>query len=127
MIRCFENRPDVNQTETFLALTDVVSRVGNEEGMLCLAFLPNYAENGEIYAYYSIDPPASIVSRFRVSAENSSRVERDSEEQLLNIPQPYRNHNGGSMRFGPDSYLYPDDNPFAHRKDARGEIWAYGF
>ncbi|WP_144057343.1 PQQ-dependent sugar dehydrogenase [Novipirellula maiorica] len=106
VIRCFENRDDVDHYETFLDLTDVVSRVGNEEGMLGLAFHPDFVENGEIFVYYSIDPPASIVSRFRVSNENPNRVDRDSEKRLLEIPQPYRNHNGGSIRFGPDGYLY---------------------
>ncbi|WP_153559181.1 PQQ-dependent sugar dehydrogenase [Roseimaritima sediminicola] len=106
VIRCFENRPDVEHYETFLDLTDVVSRVGNEEGLLGLAFHPNYAENGQLYVYYSIDPPASIVSRFQVSKDNPNRVNRDSEKRLLEIPQPYRNHNGGSLRFGPDGYLY---------------------
>ncbi|TWU18384.1 Quinoprotein glucose dehydrogenase B precursor [Allorhodopirellula heiligendammensis] len=106
VIRCFDNRPDVDHDETFLDLTDVVSRIGNEEGLLGLAFHPNYAENGELFVYYSIDPPTSIVSRFRVSPENPNRVDRDSEQRLLEIPQPYRNHNGGSLRFGPDGYLY---------------------
>ncbi len=106
VIHCFENRDDVDHSEIFLDLTDVVSRVGNEEGMLGLAFHPNYADNGEIFVYYSIDPPKSIVSRFRVSADKPNRIDRDSEERLLEIPQPYRNHNGGSMRFGPDGYLY---------------------
>ncbi|WP_186775062.1 PQQ-dependent sugar dehydrogenase [Allorhodopirellula solitaria] len=106
VVRCFENRDDIDHSETFLDLTDVVSRAGNEEGMLGFAFHPKYADNGEIFVYYSIDPPKSIVSRFHVSAEDPNRIDRASEERLLEIPQPYRNHNGGSMRFGPDGYLY---------------------
>lgn len=106
VVRVFQNDDAVQQSEVFLDLREVVSRVGNEEGLLGLAFHPDYESNGELFVYYSVDPPASIVSRFRVSKNNPNRVDRQSEEQLMKIDQPYRNHNGGSIRFGPDGYLY---------------------
>jgi glucose/arabinose dehydrogenase len=106
VIHVFENRPDVERTEVFLDLREVVLREGNEEGLLGLAFHPRFRENGELIVYYSTRPRSSIVSRFRVSKDDPNRVDRDSEEKLLQIPQPYSNHNGGSIRFGPDGYLY---------------------
>jgi glucose/arabinose dehydrogenase len=106
VIYVFENRDDVEKRKVFLDIQDVVSRDGNEEGLLGLAFHPDYKTNGEFYVYYSARPRASLVSRFRVSADAPHRADRDSEEVLLRIDQPYSNHNGGSIRFGPDGYLY---------------------
>jgi uncharacterized repeat protein (TIGR03806 family) len=106
VIYVFENRDDVEEKKVFLDIRDVVSRDGNEEGLLGLAFHPEYKTNGEFYVYYSTRPRASLVSRFRVSADAAHRADRDSEEVLLRIDQQYSNHNGGSMRFGPDGYLY---------------------
>jgi uncharacterized repeat protein (TIGR03806 family) len=102
----FENIPEVRAPHLFLDIQEVVSRDGNEEGLLGLAFHPNYRENGEFYVYYSTKPRASIVSRFRVSEEDPLRADRDSEEVLMTIDQPFGNHNGGCIRFGPDGYLY---------------------
>jgi quinoprotein glucose dehydrogenase len=79
----------------------------NEEGLLGLAFHPKYKENGEFFVYYTIkDPPhTSIISRFKVS-KDPDKADPKSEEVLMKIPQPYWNHNGGNLAFGPDGYLY---------------------
>jgi uncharacterized repeat protein (TIGR03806 family) len=112
VIRVFENDPDAAEAEVFLDLHDVVLSEGNEEGLLGLAFHPKYAENGKFYVYYSTRPEgsekerASVIAAYRVSSDDPKRAVRDSEERLLVIPQPYANHNGGSIRFGPDGYLY---------------------
>ncbi len=106
VIQVFDNKPEVQQSKVFLDIQDVVSRVGNEEGLLGLAFDPKYKENGQLFVYYSTKPRASVVSRFRVSKEDPDRVDRDSEEVLMKIDQPFGNHNGGCIRFGPDGYLY---------------------
>lgn len=106
VIHVFPNRPDADRTSVFLDIRDVVSRDHNEEGLLGLAFHPRYAENGQFFVYYSTRPRASIVSRFRVSAKDPDRADRHSEEILMRIPQPFGNHNGGSIEFGPDGYLY---------------------
>ena len=83
----------------------------NEEGFLGLAFHPKYKENGEFFVYYTEKPAgqgqhASILSRFRVSKTDPNRAEPGSEEVILRVPQPYWNHNGGTIGFGPDGYLY---------------------
>ncbi len=106
VIHVFENRPDVAETKVFLDLRKVTLREGNEEGLLGLAFHPKFRENGQFFVYYSTKPRSSIVSRFTVSKEDPDRADRNSEKVLMRIPQPYSNHNGGSIRFGPDGYLY---------------------
>ncbi len=106
VIRVFENRDDVEQSKVFLDIQEVVSRDGNEEGLLGLAFHPKFKENGEFFVYYSTRPRASVLSRFRVSADDPDRADRQSEEELMRIDQPYSNHNGGSIRFGPVGFLY---------------------
>ncbi len=105
-IRVFKNQPEAGNAELFLDLRDVVLREGNEEGLLGLAFHPKYRENGQFFVYYSARPRKSVISRFTVSKDNPNRADRASEKKLLEIPQPYPNHNGGSLRFGPDGYLY---------------------
>ncbi len=75
---------------------------------MCLAFHPDFANNGYFYVNYTAgNPLRSAVSRFNVSATNPSSTDPDSELILLEIPQPDTNHNEGQLAFGPqDSYLY---------------------
>ena len=123
VIHVFANQADVARTDVFLDIQQVVSREGNEEGLLGLAFHPRYRENGEFFVYYSTRPRASVLSRFRVSPENPNRADRESEEELLRIPQPYSNHNGGSIKFGPDGFLYigMGDGGSAHDPQGNGQ------
>ena len=102
----FENDPSITETAIYLDLSDRISRSGNEEGFLGLAFHPEYALNGQFYVYYSAsNPRRSVISRFTVSPD-PDRADIESETVLLKIPEPRSNHNGGSMVFGPDGYLY---------------------
>ena len=109
-IHVFPRDPAVTQTETFL---DIESRVTykdreNEEGLLGLAFHPKYKQNGQFIVYYTTRdaPHTSVISRFRVSKDDPNRADADSEEELLRIKQPFWNHNGGTVEFGPDGFLY---------------------
>jgi len=108
-IYVFENDAEAKQAKLFLDITDKVHdwRRDNEEGLLGLAFHPRYKENGEFYVYYSAEEPLrnSVVSRFRVSKDNPDRAD-PTEEVIMTIPQPFANHNGGSIAFGHDGYLY---------------------
>ena len=92
----------------FLDITSVVSySVGGERGLLGLAFDPNYATNGYFYVdYTSLPSGRTHISRFSVSSSNPDSALASSEELLLEIYQPYANHNGGHLAFGPDGYLY---------------------
>lgn len=88
---------------------DIRSRVGssaNEQGLLSVAFAPDYAANGTFYVNYTDKGGTTVVARYRVSADNPDAADADSEEVLLRVGQPYGNHNGGLIKFGPDGYLY---------------------
>jgi glucose/arabinose dehydrogenase len=84
----------------------------NEEGLLGLAFHPRFRENGEFFICYCLkgepqtEPRIERVSRFRVLSTDPSRSDPTSEEVVLELEQPLPNHNGGSIMFGLDGYLY---------------------
>lgn len=88
-------------------LGDLSGRIGgggNEEGLLALAFSPDFAADGRAYVYYTQgSPQPSRLSRFQVT---DSALDPASERVLLEAPQPFANHNGGQLLFGPDGYLY---------------------
>jgi len=112
-IHVFPNDPAADSMETFLDIRDRLhfNPPENEEGLLGVAFHPKYAENGEFFVYYTAKYNSdaerrSVISRFRVSDDDPNRADPDSEEIILEIPQPYWNHNGGTIVFGPGGYLY---------------------
>ena len=98
--------PDApDRSDVFLDVRARVSRDGNEEGLLGLAFAPAFADNGRFYVYYSAaDPRRSVLSRFEVDSDGLA--DTGSEEVLLEVEQPFPNHNGGMIAFGPDGMLY---------------------
>lgn len=104
------NKQLVDDKTLFLDLTDRVSIRGNEEGLLGLAFHPDFAQNRQFFASYSADDeqgkPRLIVSRLLAGTERAARADADSEQILLEVPQTKRTQNGGSLEFGPDGYLY---------------------
>lgn len=88
---------------------DLSARVlsGGEQGLLGLAFHPRYSDNGFLFVNYTREGDgATVISRFRRSSSDPERADAASEAILLVIPQPYDNHNGGDLAFGPDGYLY---------------------
>ncbi len=89
----------------FLDIADRVSCCG-ERGLLSVAFPPGYASGGHFYVNYTDRSGTTVVARYSVGSD-SDVADRDSEEILVTIPQPYANHNGGQLAFGPmDGYLY---------------------
>jgi glucose/arabinose dehydrogenase len=78
----------------------------SERGLLGLAFHPNYAENGLVFVNYTDRDGTTQLARYRASTDDPNALDMSSGEILLTIPQPYRNHNGGHLEFGPDGYLY---------------------
>ncbi|MGD8632414.1 MAG: PQQ-dependent sugar dehydrogenase [Anaerolineales bacterium] len=91
--------------EPLLDIRDKVTTQGSEQGLLGLVFHPDYADNGYFFINYTDRRGDTVISRFQVSA-NANRADPQGEEKLLQIAQPYRNHNGGDLAFGPDGYLY---------------------
>lgn len=78
-----------------------------ERGLLGLAFHPDYVINGIFFVNYTRSPDgATVIARYQRSAVDPDRAEAGSEMVLLTIPQPFANHNGGQIRFGPDGFLY---------------------
>ena len=107
VVRVFPNRQDADTAEVFLDIRKAVSDANNEEGLLGLAFDPGYASNGRFYVHYSASRPRrSVVSRFSVSPDDPLRADPSSELVIMEITQPFGNHNGGQIAFGPDGYLY---------------------
>lgn len=125
VIRVFERRSDVGTADEFLDIRDRVRDNGNEEGLLGLAFHANFSENGYFYVDYTAsDPRRTVIARYQVDPQDESRALRDSEEVILEVEQPYGNHNGGQIAFGPDGYLYitlgdggSRDDPHGHGQD----------
>lgn len=107
VISAFEDQPSVKDKKIFLDIEDRVDDSSNEMGLLGLAFHPDYQNNGYFYLNYTTDNPRRTrISRFQVSPDNSDKALKDSEKVLLEFEQPYGNHNGGQVSFGPDGYLY---------------------
>ena len=107
IIKAFENRPDIGSADIFLDIRSRVRDQGNEEGLLGLAFHPNFASNGYFYVDYTAsNPRRTVVARYRADPNDPARALTDSETVILEVRQPYGNHNGGQVAFGPDGYLY---------------------
>jgi glucose/arabinose dehydrogenase len=106
VISVFPNDAAVPSKKTFLDIQARVNDSGNEEGLLGLAFHPNYESNGYFYVNYTASSPKrTVISRFTVTA-NADVADPDSEHIILEFDQPYSNHNGGQVSFGPDGFLY---------------------
>ncbi|MEE9530103.1 MAG: PQQ-dependent sugar dehydrogenase [Syntrophobacteria bacterium] len=88
----------------FLDINSLVSS-GGERGLLGAAFHPNYVGNGFFYVSYTDTAGDSVIARYSVSLD-PNRADPTSGVILLTIPQPFSNHNGGQLHFGPDGYLY---------------------
>ncbi|MCY4437936.1 MAG: PQQ-dependent sugar dehydrogenase [Chloroflexi bacterium] len=101
--------PDGDEAVELLDITDRVTMEGNEEGLLSVALDPRFEETGHLWLFYSVQgavPYTTRLSRFTVDLADLRRVHSDSELMVIEIEKPYANHNGGSIRFGPDGMLY---------------------
>lgn len=97
------------QRRLFLDLTGMVSTSGSETGLLGLAFHPQYASNGQFFVNYTSSSSGTLrtyVARYSVSASDPDSAVKSSETVFLSQDQPYENHNGGKIAFGPDGFLY---------------------
>jgi len=102
-IRVYQNGTILAQS--FLDITDRVGSNGNERGLLGVALHPKYLSNGFFYVNYTDLNGDTVIARFKASSD-PNRADPASEKDLLQVKQPFPNHNGGSMVFGPDGLLY---------------------
>lgn len=125
----FPNDQNAEQAELFFDLEDKVSYkdTQNEEGFLGMAFHPKFKENGELFVYYTTTekPLTSVISRFKANKDRT-HVDAKTEEEILRIDQPFWNHNGGTIAFGPDGFLYialgdggKANDPFGHAQNLK--------
>jgi len=122
VIHVFPNRDDVSETTVFLDISERVDRSHNEEGLLGLAFPPDFSESRVFYVHYSSTerPAHGVVSRFGVRGDDPDRADPDSEQVVLLQEQPWGNHNGGMIEFGPDGMLYVSFGDGGAANDPRG-------
>ncbi|HZZ26557.1 MAG TPA: PQQ-dependent sugar dehydrogenase [Pirellulales bacterium] len=107
----FPNDPTVEDVHEMLSFKEkvVYHDNQNEEGFLGLAFHPNYKQNGQIYVYYTTTGAkhTGVLVRYHVSADDPNKADPNSAEEIFRSPtKPDWNHNGGTIIFGPDGYLY---------------------
>ncbi|HEY8520605.1 MAG TPA: PQQ-dependent sugar dehydrogenase [Gammaproteobacteria bacterium] len=107
-VRVFANRPDVATASTFISLNvDAAS----EGGLLGMAFHPDFASNGTVFLSYTVQGPSpmvpmiSVVARY-TSTDGGATLDPGTAQEIIRVNQPFENHNGGHIAFGPDGYLY---------------------
>jgi len=93
-------------TQPFLDITSLVRSTGNEQGLLGLAFHPDFESNGRFFVAYTALDSKNTVAEYRVSTSGSDSADASSAKILLAVADQYANHNGGMLAFGPDGYLY---------------------
>ncbi|MBL9125580.1 MAG: PQQ-dependent sugar dehydrogenase, partial [Planctomycetaceae bacterium] len=110
VIYVLANDQQAKSAEVFLDISDRVAYDDktNEEGFLGLAFHPKFRENGEFFVYYTNEAKKhqNVVARFRADSAARTKGDPKSEEILLVMDKPFWNHDGGTIAFGPDGYLY---------------------
>jgi glucose/arabinose dehydrogenase len=132
---------DGSDAKIFLNIEDRHPTFQNEDGLLSIAFHPGFKTNGLFYIYYTQEnkpedikrldnglpvafPYRSVISEFKVSATDPDQADMSSERILFEVLQPFWNHKGGELCFGPDGYLYfglgdggRGDDPFGNAQN----------
>lgn len=92
--------------QPFLDLQTIVGDEGNEQGLLGLAFHPDYANNGLFFVNYTDNNGNTVIAQYQVAPTDPNQADPQSARTLFTVAQPYPNHNGGGLAFGPDGLLY---------------------
>ncbi len=110
VVHCFPNDRQAAMTTVFLDISDRVrfNERNSDAGFLGLVFHPQFKKNGEFFVYYTTKNAVTtnVLSRFKVRQDDPQRADPDSEEELLRFTKAEIYHNGGTLCFGPDGYLY---------------------
>lgn len=107
--KVYLHRQSTDETfpKPFLDISREVSRKHNEEGLLGFALCPDYAKTGRVYVNFSNKKRTNEIARYTVANPSKDQVcDPGTKELLLTFKQPYGNHNGGYLEFGPDGHLY---------------------
>ena len=122
--KIFQINEQTGDMNVFIDLSDKII-FGGEMGLLGLAFHPDFLVNGYFYVDYTAENPRrTVIARYTASPDNSFEVELNSEKIILEVNQPYNNHNGGAILFGQDGFLYiglGDGGGFKHDPDKNGQ------
>ncbi len=102
-IKVFEN--GVILDEPFLDISNKITTNGSEQGLLGIALNPNYLKNGLFYINYTDRSGDTVIARY-IASESRRTSDPNSEQIIFTTSQPYQNHNGGNLVFGPDGFLY---------------------
>jgi quinoprotein glucose dehydrogenase len=103
----FRDEPSVPEAAELIDLSDRVCQGGsNEEGLLGLAFHPRFEQNRQFFVFYTDPEHCQNVARYEISVDDPNRADPQSGKVILTTPQGTGNHNGGTLLFGPDGYLY---------------------
>lgn len=107
-VRILPRDPAGTETRTFLDLSDRKMEENQfEEGLIGFAFHPKFKENGRFFVCYTQqDPKRSVISEFKAAASDPDKADPATERILLQVPQPFWNHNSGNMLFAPDGKLF---------------------
>ncbi|MPZ48253.1 MAG: glucose sorbosone dehydrogenase [Dehalococcoidia bacterium] len=117
-ILVFEDRPDVSESQVFLDIRSKVDASGGEMGLLGFALAPDFAQSGVFYVDYTAgNPRRTVVSRFTASGATADPA---NESIILEVGQPFANHNGGQIAFGPDGFLYIALGDGGSQRDPQG-------
>lgn len=100
------DKAGVKSIAPFLNITDRVNAGANERGLLGLAFHPDFIKNGHFYVNYTGSGGHTRISRFTLANGEEDLADPSSEVVLMQVNQPFNNHNAGDLAFGPDGYLY---------------------
>jgi len=108
VVYTFPNRPDVKEADVkvLLDIKPDVLRDDFEEGMMGVAFHPQFLENGRFFVFHSSRPRGSSVVEFQTPAKDRFAADPKTKRRLIEWRKPFGNHNGGSILFGPDGKLY---------------------
>ena len=106
--------------QPFLDIDSPVGSQSSEQGLLSMAFHPNYGGNGRFFVYYTDNNGDTVIARYQVSANDPNQADPDSALALFTLPQPFANHNGGQLAFGPDGYLYAGLGDGGNQNDPQG-------
>lgn len=92
--------------QPFLDISSIVGSASNEQGLLGLAFHPDFEKNGRFFVAYTAKDASNTVAEYRVANPSDEVADANSGKVLFSVPDQYPNHNGGMLAFGPDGYLY---------------------